>query len=229
MNSKIQIKAAVCMLLLFFALSAEKLYVYYPSPLRPNVVQRMIDGKSGSVAVTVFGKYRDFVMKVQMDSPEAVMTMEGTIKELTGYTKKLSAARGGATSEEYVLLSVGAPVAPGDLDATAIIGVVDFMRRNSMNSFVEKFVGVKTKVKHVTKIDDLLPLISFNMAKAVLIPKDKVAYFKSKSNLDFKVTPLTNKGSIAQVATKVDSPAILDAAKAVNKAVPNYIGGIVWK
>ncbi|MGM0442572.1 MAG: hypothetical protein ACQEQV_00105 [Fibrobacterota bacterium] len=228
----------MCALLLVAVMSAasfggESLYMFYPSPIRSNVVQQMVQGEISDVDVTVFGKYRDFALKVKADEPEALLCPTETARTLKsqGYSTVASAQKDGAEKIEYVLLSIGEAVTPADLTEASVIGVVDIMGRNEMNEYVKGFVGKKVRVKHVTKIDDLLPLLSFRMAQAVLIPKARVAYFQGKSNQSFAVTTLSEKGAVAQVVSKGgDASASLEAAKVISKKLPDYIlGGVEWK
>lgn len=211
-------------------LCAEELYIYYPTTMQPNVVQSKIGALAPGVNVTVFGKYRDFSKKVISDNPDAILTKSEVLKSLAGYSKKLSATDGGSAKERYVILSVDAKVDPSTITETTVIGVVDFLSRKNMNGFVKALLGKKSKVKHVTKVADLLPLLTFKMAQAVVIPERNVAYFKKKSKLNFVVTPLTTNKDIAVFASLADGGSASEVAKKLTKTLPGFIGGsIQWK
>ena len=59
-----------------------------------------------------------------------------------------------------------------------------------MKTFVGRYFRAPPKLKRVSKMEDLLHLMTLNMAKAVLIPENDVAYFKEMSRLDFVLTPV---------------------------------------
>jgi hypothetical protein len=56
-----------------------------------------------------------------------------------------------------------------------------FMGRNEMTGFVNTFFPSAPTLKRVTKVEDLLPLLTFNMAQAVLTTNDNVSFIKSTS------------------------------------------------
>ncbi|ERP31647.1 hypothetical protein [Chitinivibrio alkaliphilus] len=232
MKKSITGKVLCVLAVLFGTLHSEQLYVYYPSPIRSSVVAQLVEDKVDGVDITVFGVYRDFVMQVRADEPETILGPAETVAALSGgeYRSVLEASKNGSTDVEYVLLSIGEAVNPEELDPSATIGVVDIMDRNEMTAFVERFVGTSVRVNHVTKVEDLLPLLTFRMAQAVLVPEARVAYFKGVSNQDFKVTPLGTKGEIARVATRGAGEQSIVAANIISENLPDYIlGGVEWK
>ncbi len=216
----------LCLLLINFSFG-EKLYIYYPSTLKSNIVQQKIQSVAGDVTVTVFGKYRDFSMKAAMDKPDAVLTK--ALGALPGYAIGLNAHRNGIKAEKYVLLSVDNPIDIATITPTTVIGVVDFERRNEMNSFVTTLLTKKAKVKHVTKVEDLLPLLTFKMAQGVIVPETDVEFFRKKSNLNFVMTPLSGNTNIALVATNGAGIKSLEVAKKVVEVVPGFMGSVEWK
>ncbi len=221
------IKGGLMSLLLLSFSYGEKLYVYYPSTMKSNVVQQKVQGVAGDVTVTVFGKYRDFAMKAAMDKPDAIMAK--TMGDLPGYSVGLNAVRNGSKTEKYVLLSVDTPVDISAITSTTVIGVVDYDTRNKMNTFVGSLLGVTSKVKHVTKVEDLLPLLTFKMAQGVIVPEADVEFFRKKSNLNFVTTPLTSSSNVAIVATNGGGTSSLEVAKKVAEVVPGFMGSIEWK
>jgi hypothetical protein len=217
------------LLILCSVLAAEDLYVYYPSTVNSSVVQQKIMEVAGDVTVTVFGKYRDFQMKVSSDSPDVILTKSEAVSDFSEYSERVTAQRSGVTNEEYVLLSIDSNFTKKTITESTTIGVVDFMKRPRMNSFVEEKVTVKSKIKHVTKVEDLLPLLTFKMANAVIITKRDVEYFKKKSNLSFVIVPLSSSSAIASIAVRKNSITAIKLAQKLTKLLPEYIGGVTWE
>ena len=98
----------------------------------------------------------------------------------------------GNQDEAYVLISVGKNVDFAD-GKKLTIGVVDLLGRKKMPKFVSKLIPAANspKVKRVSKPEDLLSLLQFKVADAVLVPAKDVDSFKSKSKLDLQVTPVS--------------------------------------
>jgi len=231
MNKKVGVVHRIVLLVLAVTVfsMAESLYVYYPSTVKSNIVQMGVQGVSEDVTVVVFGKYRDFVTKTVVDTPDAVMVRGESLKGLTGYTVVSNATRDGSRQEKYVLLSIDEPVELSTITAETVIGVVDFNRRNEMITFVTGLLGIEPSVKNVTKVEDLLPLLSFGMAQAVIITESDIPYFNSVSNLNLITTPIPSSFEIAVIAT---SGLVLNAeniAKKITDITPDYMGGVQWE
>lgn len=173
------------------ALSQEKLYVFYPTTTRPQTVREKMATAFSGVTVTVFGRYNDFIAKIKLDPPHAIITKPALIQQLGNFTIAANAVRKGKTDESYVLISVGAPVDPSTITAENVIGVIDLLGRAGTKAFAEQFFKVEPKLKRVTKVEDLLPLLSFRMATGIVIEDIYVNFFKSTSQMQFSITPLT--------------------------------------
>jgi len=199
-------------ILLFLALSpgirgAERLYVFYPTMVRSQVLQKEFSKTFAGVDVIVFGKYGDFRAKIAADSSAAVLTRPALIDQLPGYEKRLTGVRDGKTEEAYRLVSVGKPVKTDSLGSITI-GVLDFLGKQGMEEFVSSMTRHHAKVKRVMKLEDLLPLLTFEMAQAILVTDEQIALLKKTSNLDLIVTQLpgAQSGIIALGAQKSASP-----------------------
>ena len=92
--------------------------------------------------------------------------------QFEGYTTKLSGIKNNEKDEPYILLSVEKMIEPSALEGMTM-GAVDYFGRKGMDSLLKKFFTPPPKVKRVTKLEDLLPLISFGMVNAILICQDQ--------------------------------------------------------
>ena len=188
-------------------LLAETLYVFYPIAERPNVIQTKLSESCPGVDITVFGRINDFDAKMKEAPPDAILSKPVVIAMQGNYAVQLQGVRGGGTDESYVFLSVDKGVDPAGL-ASATVGVLDILSRKEMTAFVEGFIKPTPQLKRVTKMEDLLPLLTFNMASAILISENAVNYFKSVSQLSFVVTPASGmKTGIIALAVKKDGQA----------------------
>jgi hypothetical protein len=161
------------------------IFVYLPTDIRPNAFQKMLEDSAPNVAVTVFGRIRDFQKNLKSTPPDAVLAAHPVIEDIS-LPIGMQGKAGGATDEQYVLVSVGQEV---DLaKADLVIGTVDLLGRKKMDGFVNKLIGRsdKTKLKRVTKREDLLSLLQFKVADAILLRESSLEAFKGKSKLDLK-------------------------------------------
>ncbi len=170
---------------------AERLYVFYPSTVRTQIMQKELTNALPGIDIRVFGRYRDFKAKTKADSPDAILSKPPVIKSLPKYSINLQGSKKSKTKEAYVLLSViqGTKLNPANM-AGITVGAFDILGRKSMKKFIGKYLKANPKIKRVSKVEDLLQLLTFNMVKAILIPKIHVKYFKEISKLHFVVTPV---------------------------------------
>ncbi len=216
------------LLIIVLNIGGENLYVYYPSTLRPNIVQQKAMGASPDVTVTVFGKYRDFQMRVETDKPDAILTKSETATDFTDFDKQLLARRSNGEEASYLLLSIDPLFTKESITEKTVIGTVDFMKRGRVTTFVHNLVGVKSKVKHVTKVEDLLPLLSFKMADAVVLNERDIQYFKKRSNLKFVTINLATDTVVATISAKEKSGKAVKVATDITRLLPDYLGGVEW-
>jgi hypothetical protein len=214
------------------ATALDKVYVFYPSVARPQAVQEKLQNSLQGVEVTVFGRYNDFTTKMEIEPAQMIITKPALIQQLSGYEIKLKGARAGKTEESYVLLSINKGVDLETLTPETVIGIIDIFGRNGMNKFAGEFFTVIPKLKRVTKVEDLLPLLTFNMATAILIQEPAIQYFKSTSNLNFVITKLPDsKDGIVALAVKSGGNAdkIITVLKSADKELCSFFEVDLWK
>jgi hypothetical protein len=209
---------------------AETLYLFQPLSVRPHVLEKAMSNACPDIDITVFGRYRDLQRKLKTDAPDALVTKAPLIEQIGGYGITLTALRSGTRDEAYVLLSIDTPVDPDTL-AGSSIGVFDILGRRNMRKFVDIYLPASPKLKLVSKLEDLLPLLTFNMAAAILIPEHDVAYFQQLSQLHFVVTPLPEmRVGILALAIKDGGSAPITAAclKELDETVMALLGIEGW-
>jgi len=168
------------------------MFVYLPTDIRPNAFQKMLNSAIPGVNITVFGRVKDFQKNIKKQPPDAILSYRPVIDNEQGISIGLQGTNKGSQDESYVLISVGQNVEL-KADQQLTIGVVDLLGRKKMPNFVSKLVQAtqKPKIKRVSKPEDLLSLLQFKVADAVLVPENDVKAFKAKSKLDLQVTPVS--------------------------------------
>ena len=223
----------ITLLLILFNRDAfsESLFVFYPIAERPNVVQGKLSDACPGIDITVFGRVGDFTSRVQGGPPDAILSKPIVIQQFPDYAIQLQGARGDKTEEPYVFLSVDKGIDPAGL-ADVTVGMIDILGRKEMTDFVGGFLSPTPKLKRVTKMEDLLPLLTFNMCGAILIGENSVGYFKSISQLNFVITPSGGmKNGMIAIAVKKGSNAekILTAIKGLKSDVNTLLEVDSWK
>ena len=142
-----------------------------PTSIPPRKLQGYLSEAAPGVSFTVFGRQKDFVNTLKTQPPDAVIAHRPVIEGIGVQNEPvLQGTLGGKDSQQYVLVSVDQGVDTANL-AKLNVGAVDLLGRRKMSKFVAKLLGVpKVKVKRVTKLEDLLPLLQFSMADAVMVP-----------------------------------------------------------
>lgn len=180
----------------------DRLYVFFPSRVPAASLQKKLLKGWPGIRIMVFGRFRDFKDRVEKDRPGGILTKPPVMETIGGYTVKLRGSRGGDTEESYILLSAGRPP-DMNLLAGRDIGVFDILGRKGMKQFVGKYINPLPRLRRVSKMEDMLRLLTFNMIVAILIPENDLSYYQNISELDFTVTPLPGmKSGILALALK---------------------------
>ncbi len=194
-------------LLVFWVLhvpALEKIYVFFPSAVNSQSMQNIMTEQMKEANIIVFGRYNEFMARIKSEPPDAVITKTMLIKDqLNDFEILLNGERNGKTVENYVILSTeGFDV--DSVSAETVIGVIDVLGRNAMGSFSKQFFPVEPKLKRVSKLEDLLSLLSFDLIAGIMVEDGFTEYFKSISKLQFNITPLngTNTGIVALAVKK---------------------------
>jgi hypothetical protein len=211
-------------------MASESLYIFYPSTARPQVIQKLFSQTAPEVDVTVFGRYRDFFAFVEKEPPDAILTKAAVIDALGRYSVKLTGSRNGIVDEPFVFLSVGEKVELKQM-SNLTIGMFDMLGRKGMQDFVAPYLTPSPRLERVSKLEDLLSLLTFNMVDAVLIPEIQVNYFQTISNLQFQVTQVPQmRSAIIALAVREnkEAKAIIQALSRLNEQVMSLLEVTNW-
>jgi hypothetical protein len=163
------------------------LYVYAHTEAKSAALEKGLQERMPALAVTVFGRFRDFEEAMATRRPDAVVALPPLLATL-GVPVALQGLRGNNDWEPYVLLS--AEPLEGALSGK-VLGVVDLLGRDGTQDFVAKLLKTgDIKIKRVTKMEDLLPLLQFAAVDGVLVPAAGVKTITDRSRLALRVREL---------------------------------------
>ena len=181
------------------------LYVFLQLDAKSSAVEKALQQHLPDVAVTVFGRFRDFEEVFGSVRPDAVLCITPVL-EYRNEPVTLQGRRGGESVEAYVLASEGQPL-NGSL-AGKTIGVVDLMGREGTQSFLNRLLKTSdVKMKRVSKIEDLLPLLEFSEADGVVLPRSAAARLAERTRLPIKMRDLPD-GLVGLPAVSVVNAAV---------------------
>ncbi len=221
----------VVMLHTSVAIGAETLYVFFPSVMSATSIQKKLSKAWTGIEIMVFGRFRDFEDRVSKDVPDAVLAKLPVIERIGGYAIALRGSRGESTEESYVFLTLDKQNDVNHLSGKSV-GVIDILGRKGMNMFVGKFLNPAPKLRRVSKVDDLLQMLTFKIVAGILTPDIYVSYYKKISNLDFVITPMPNmKTGILALGVKQgkEAPLILAALGDSEKQYMELLEVEQWK
>ena len=165
------------------------LYVFLQLDVKPNVLEQTLQRQLPGLAVTVFGRFRDFQDVVTTKRPDAILAIPPLL-ELDHTKPTLQGAKGGRDWESYVLVSAGGASQMQSLSGKTV-GVVDLLGRDGTQTFAAAVLKTPdVKVKRVAKIEDLLPLLEFSAADAILLPGVMVKRLTERTRLPLSVRDL---------------------------------------
>jgi hypothetical protein len=178
-------------------------YVYVHTDTKSAALEKGLQDKMPALSVTVFGRFRDFEEAMAARRPDGVVALQPLLGSL-GVPVVLQGQRGDHDWEPYVVLSTSAAV-DGPLSGK-VIGVVDLLGRNGTQDFVTKLLKTSDlKLKRVTKMEDLLPLLQFSAADGVLVPAAAVKSVTERSRLSLRVREFPD-AKVGLLAVGVLSP-----------------------
>jgi len=181
------------------------LYVYVHTDSKSATLEKTLQDRMPSLTVTVFGRFRDFEEAMSSRRPDAVVAFTPLLAS-QNVPVALQGLRGEHDWELYVLLS---PEPSGELSGK-VIGVVDLLGRDGTQQFVTKLLKTTDlKLKRVTKMEDLLPLLQFSAADAVLVPAAAVKSVTERSRLPLKVREIPD-AKVGLPAVGVLNPKVKD-------------------
>jgi hypothetical protein len=207
-----------------------RLIVYLHTSTRARALQTGLERQMPAVDVVVCSRHRDFVRELNQ-APDAALALSPVLTA-HGLDSHLRGQRAGMDTEPYVLLSIGASVDKARFPGM-VVGSVDLLGRDATAKLVANLLGLTAppEIKYVIKSEDLLPLLQFGSAAAVLLSEQEAAHIKSLSKLDLKVTPLSGRLGLAAVSfrSEVGWRLIRPSIEALDTDMRRKLGVDAWR
>lgn len=221
----------ICLAVVLQYATAGTVYVFYPATFRAQAMRQKLLESFPENEITVFEHFKDFENKVASDTPDAIIAPAFTATLFEGYSPTLDGISNGSTNEDYVAVSVNRKL---DLDSirNRTIGVLEVCSRRDIQKFITAFFISAPKFKTVVKVEDFLPLLTFSMVDAVLVPARYAEYLEKSSNLKLIKTPVKNPHNgivVCAIRKGINAKAIDASLRSMNKANCSMFGVEKWK
>ena len=181
---------------------ADSLYVFVPTDAKAQSLEDGFAEKCPDLDVTVFGRVQDFLRQMDVEPPDAILAPAPAVQRYEAYHGALRGVRDGEVQENYVLLSVGEPVDTDSIGELRV-GVIDILGREGTPELLEQLFGEPVESTRVTRSGDLLPLLMFDDADAVLVSERTAQDLREQSRAELKVTSVDI--TLGLVTTGVES------------------------
>jgi len=211
------------------ASGAPRLYVFATADMRAQAFEKQLEGQLPGVDVTVFSRIHEFETALA-ERPDGALAQRPVLEAL-GLRVELQGHAGDRATERYVLMSPNVPVLPSEL-AGKTLGVVDILGRKRMEGFVSGVLGTPSpRLKYVTHERDLLPLLQFNAAAAVVLSETWAKRLREKSEMNLRATPLGGEvGLPAVVFGSAQGRAALEGKiRSAGKPFNDALGVTQWR
>ena len=207
-----------------------RLFVYVSTMTRASALQKELQRALPETQIKVFSRVRDFEKAVADESPEAVIARHNLVKGVK-MTPGVQGVLNGQKAEPYVLLSVDKSIDVATLEGKNV-GAVDELGRRQTATFVEKSLGVKPMIKRTVKVEDLLALLQFSAADAILLPGRFTSVLQKTSQLKLVETSLPNASMplpAAGFSSDEAKNAISPLIKKLNGSINEKLGVDSWQ
>lgn len=204
-------------------------HVFVQVDAKSSALEKSLQQQLPELSITVFSRYRDLEDANVTARPDGLLAITPVLLQ-RGKKPCLQGTRGGKDQEPWLLVSVGNPL-EGSLSGKTI-GAVDVMGRDGTQTFVAGLLKTQdVKVKRVAKSDDLLPLLEFNAADAILIPRSSLARLIERTQLAIKSKEVPG-GPVGLPAVAVfnetSKDAVIKAFTGLDGATKKLLGIEAW-
>jgi len=206
-----------------------KVYVFTVTSIRPHVLQKMLETSLPGMSVTVFGRVGDFSRALEEAPPDAALANSPVLSAF-GQKPEVQGLKNASPQEDYLVVSED-DVKPGAL-ADLTIGCLDLMGRKGLPAFVASLLGLPREpaIQRVTKTEDLLQLLQFKRADAILIPERFMSDLQARTKMELKILRLPSAKVLrVGIAFPGNRQAVEGPIRALPAAVLEQLGVDHWR
>lgn len=147
-----------------------KVVVYYDTEIPIKEREKVLKAYTGEEELIVFARSKDFHNALNEDSVPVVIAPFSFESEQSDYKPVIQFGKSGKTAFRYKAITLpGTKINLSNLDAVTW-GIIEEGERQKLKGYFKRTVGINlVKITTVTKLQDLLPLLVYKSADAVII------------------------------------------------------------
>ena len=167
--------------LLFNVVNAGSIYIFYPFISNSDSLQKLIEKEIPHSEVVIFGKYSRLKAQIKEKVPDALISTQIVVDEFfSADDTTLKGQINIKTTESYNVISLF-PIDTLKFK-NAIFGAVNQGDRSANKKQIRELLDFDIKkLKRVTKTDDLLSLLRFNIIDFAIIKESQIKEFSSRT------------------------------------------------
>lgn len=210
--------------------SQESIYVFSNSLAKPNVIEKALAEKVKGSNIKVFARFADFQAMVAKDKPAVVIApklameaakIQGDIA-LSGLVK-------GKDQQSMMWVSIDQPFEINSV-SNAQVGLLDIAGRTPMRDFLNKASGPSAKIKLASKLEDLLPMLTFKSAEVILVTQSDFEELKGRTQAKLVTVPSeVQMSNVVVIKSGGVADKWIDAIKKLSKNELSLLGVESWK
>lgn len=218
-------------LLLLHTVWAGDLYVFAPTFAKSNLIEKELSSRIKSATPHAFGRFSDFKAMVASQKPAAILAPMATVRAL-GFVDKvrLTGLVNGQPTEPMVLVSLDKALPLDDLSQQTI-GLVAILDRPGLKNILDAELKSKPKANPATKLEDLLPMLTFQSATGIFVTANQAKQFKARSqaNLMIQTVPGAQQECLVLVILSGDAQGLIAEMEKLPKPVLDLLDVEGWK
>ncbi len=180
-------------LLIIFIFASEytmssEVFVYMPTSVKADTLELAFKNNCPNLNVTVFDHVKKFEENIAKEKPAGIVTFSTNIFRQENYEFVRRGEREGKLDEPYVFASLNNAVDIEQVDSLSI-GVVSFLNRKDMKSYLAELFGVNIRLRGVQKREDLLLLLLYGSVDVIFVPEYVFREIKNISKVNLISSP----------------------------------------
>jgi hypothetical protein len=175
--------------LLYFVLSSkivfsvENLAIYLPTEKSNKEIKRLFkqDEKYSKFRTLVYSKIKELLKVNKSKNYDYVIAPDSFFHFNKSYKKKFTFQRNGKSKFQFQVVTISSELSESGYK-DGIIAILDSTRRKNAKSYVSHLLQGRTfrKIKRVSKLEDLFPILVFRNAQYLLIRPQNLYQIRSE-------------------------------------------------
>jgi len=188
-------KIILVILILFSTAFSKDMYIFYPFTTNQDSLSMTLKSKFPEHTISIFGKYSTLSKQISLNPPDILISNPIIIEKYDSlFNNQLHGHRDTLKFEDYCLISFNEKYLNNRYLQNIKLGSVSYGNRADTKYLVETLLSQSgISVKRVTKTEDLISLLRFNIIDCALVKKSECIKLKSYTKQNIFMRKIINK------------------------------------